>query len=152
LASSNKRVAELHPEKIVIVAGPTFGTVVQFMLLGAALGAAGVLYYHRQNGPRSAKGGDAVLEGVTAGGSKDTASLQQLGLRLNNVATRAKSVASRVRDTVHTASELIGPTIQEAVATAKTAAQETEQKMQEDLHRAPEAPPPDAPSVAAEQA
>src|SRR5688500_2846122 len=36
-------VDKLSPEKLVLIAGPTFGTVLKFLMLGMALGAAGAI-------------------------------------------------------------------------------------------------------------
>ncbi|MDQ3814488.1 MAG: hypothetical protein M3347_11120 [Armatimonadota bacterium] len=146
-STAHKLTGELHSEKVVIVTGPSFATVVEFILLGAALGAAATIYYYHSQSSSTGSGEDAVLEGVTGGGHKNVSSVQQFVRRLSNVATRATSVAQRVREAAQTAGEVIGPTFKEAVAEARNTAQETEHQLEEEINSAP-----DAPSVATEQA
>jgi len=134
LGSFKRQINEGHPEKIVIVAGPTFGMAMQFMLLGAVVGAAGAVYWQsRKSGPTAASD-DAVFEGLTGGGAKDTG---QLVDRLTQLSSRLKSLAARTKETVQSAAEVMAPAVKQAVAEGKTVAQQTEQELQEELHRPP---------------
>ncbi len=121
MASSNEHPGKLYPQKVVIVTGPTFGTAIGLVLFGAAIGAAAVCYLRTQHSG-AASGADAVFEGMTGGGAKETTSSAQVMARLNGLAKRVKSLAGRARETMQTAGEVIGPTISEAVSEGKSAA------------------------------
>ena len=122
---------ETLPEKVVIVTGPTLGTILGFIALGAALGAAGALFLsNRQSGGAAATG----LEGLGAsdeGGHR----LNSVVERLNRLQTRIKTLASRTRDTVTSASEALGPVLHDAVNEAKNAARDVEEDLQAELEK-----------------
>ena len=133
MASSNN--LEPRPEKVVIVAGPSFGNAMQFILFGAALGAAATYALLNKKSSVSVLADDAVIQGLTADGSKESG--QQLVERLNRLQTRLRSLAVRTKDTVQTASEVLGPALSQAVAEGKKAAHETEEKLDSDLQVPP---------------
>ena len=145
-------VVEPQPQKVVIVAGPSFGNAIQFVLFGAAIGAAATYALLQKKQPAILSADDAVIEGLTAGGTKES---QQLVERLNRLQTRLRNLASRTKDTVHTASEVLGPAISQAVAEGKKAAHEIELDLAEEIKNPPAPPKPDEaekPNIAAEQA
>lgn len=150
MASSNN--LEPRPEKVVIVAGPSFGNAMQFMLFGAALGAAATYALLNKKSSVSVLADDAVIQGLTADGSKESG--QQLVERLNRLQTRLRSLAVRTKDTVQTASEVLGPALSQAVAEGKKAAHEIEIDLAQELKNPP--PPPQSqtekPNIASEQA
>ncbi|MDF2439734.1 MAG: hypothetical protein JWN98_718 [Abditibacteriota bacterium] len=142
---------EPRPEKVVIVAGPSFGNAIQFVLFGAALGAAATYALLGKKLP-GAPAGDAVIEGLTASGTKESG--QQIVDRLNKLQTRLRSLAARTKDTVQTASEVLGPAISQAFAEGKKAAHEIEIDLAQELKNPPMPPKPDSESanIASEQA
>ncbi len=141
------RDGPLRPEKVVIVAGPSFGAALSFMLLGAALGAAGALYVAGCRGV-SSPGGD--ITGAMAGGAEaNEAGAERVTARLSTLLRRVKSLSGRVKEVAQQAGETIGPTLSDAVAEAKIAARDTEQELAEDLSRKPDIRPG---AVADEQA
>lgn len=134
------RIIETHkdwqPEKVVIVAGPSFSSAISFVLFGAVLGAAGALLWSAQRSPSTQSGTDAVTEGLTGGGAREEARAAQIMQRLSNLARSTRSLASRARETAQHASEVIGPAIKEAVSEAKTVAQETQHDIEQDIREA----------------
>ena len=122
-------IHEGQPKKIVIIAGPSFGTSVSFLLLGAAIGAAGAIYLKGKSSVAKSEA-DPITEGVTGGGAKSSA----LTERANAVLRRVKTVASRARDTIHSASEAIAPALQDAINEGKTVASQTERDLKKELH------------------
>ena len=124
----------MRADKVVIVTGPTFGTAVSFILLGAAIGAAGTLYLTGgKSASRAAASQDAVLEGLSGGGAKEAAQAKQFMTRLNSLAGRVKNLAGRARETV-------GPALGDALAEARRAAKETSHGLEEDLKSSPSSP------------
>ena len=123
-------IGEDAPEKIVIVTGPTFGSVVGFIALGAALGAAGVLYL-KERGSTPAPANDIIPDPF----SKNVNAQEKTALvhRANALMQRVKSLSVRARDTIESARETLAPTIQEAIAEAKTAAAQTEHELHNQL-------------------
>ena len=135
--SKNNAVDVIHeaqPKKIIIQTGPSFGTVLGFLLLGAAVGAAGAIYFKGKLGATKSAA-DPLQEGLTAGGAKDASALAE---RANAILRRVKSVASRARDTIHSASEAIAPAVQDAIKEAKNTASQTERDLTEELENAKE--------------
>lgn len=110
----------ISPEKLIIIAGPTFGTVVKFLLFGAAIGALGATLFQ---GRGSRFGEDAIYEGLTAGGAKDGSTF---GARAEALLVRAKELASRAKDAAQDVAEQVKPVIQDAINQRKAAAQENE--------------------------
>ncbi len=131
---------EYWPQKVVIVAGPTFGQAMKFMLFGAAVGA-GTVYYLLQNGSISAApgNGDAVLEGLTAGSAKADDG-EALTRRLNKIASRVKTLTVRARALAQSAGESLKPTLDQVVAEGKEAANEMTAKLKADISKAGDRP------------
>jgi len=134
---------ETLPEKVVIVTGPTLGTILAFIAFGAALGAAATLFLRNGSTPAAGDGNFAGFAG--AGGAQRMNSIVE---RLNKLQTRIKSLASRTRDTVTTASEVLGPVLHEAVNEAKNAARDAEKDLQAELDKPQMPPPPQDPKEA----
>ena len=124
-------IHEAQPKKIVIIAGPTFGTVVGFLVLGAAIGATGVLYLKGKCASSGAELGEASATGDGYDSSAFTA-------RANGILQRIKTVTARARDTIHVASEAIAPAVQEAIKEAKSTASQTQHDLEEELEKAKE--------------
>jgi gas vesicle protein len=133
VANKNYHERDWQPEKVVIVAGPSFGNAISFVLLGAALGAAGALFWASQRGA-STHSVDALQ-----GGAKEEARAAQLMQRLTALSGRVRSMASRARETAQQAGEHIVPVIKEAVSEARSTAHETEEQLEEDIRIAVEA-------------
>ena len=150
MASSNN--LESQPQKVVIVAGPSFGNAIQFVLFGAALGAAATYALLRKKLSVATLADDAVLEGLSAGGTKESS--QELVERLKRLQIRLRALASRTKDTVQTAGEVLGPAISQAVAEGKKAAHDIENDLEQELKNPPPTPEADAekPNIASEQA
>lgn len=117
-------VHESDPTKLVIVSGPTFGTIAGLLLLGAALGAAGVITLQRSSAQNSPAGD---LPATDAG--RDKAMLA----RANGLIQRMKVISIRARNTAKFAGEVLAPRVQSAVSEAKHAAAQTEQELHREL-------------------
>ena len=115
---------EVRADKVVIVTGPGFGASLKFMLLGAALGAAAALYWKNQQTPAITPAAPTLAD------SEEVAS------RVNRLAARAKSIATRTRNLVHDAAEVAGPALQQAIIEGRTAAKEVEAQLRHDLEEA----------------
>lgn len=141
---------ETGPEKVVIIAGPSFGQAVKFMLLGAAVGAGGVYYLLRSGGDASpaAKAAslksvaakyDAAVEDFTAENSGgDTTS--EVMERVTVLASRLKGLGSRAKHLVEVASESVKPTLESAIAEGKKAAAEVQSILKKDVAEAGDGP------------
>jgi hypothetical protein len=125
-----ERAENAAPQKLVIIAGTSFGTAFKFLLLGAALGAAAITLL--QNRASSLDGEDAIYQGLTAGGAADKSTLQARAQALLN---RAKALSSRVREIAQTVAENARPVIDEVVHHAKAAADQTEKDFKDELNR-----------------
>jgi hypothetical protein len=123
-------IGEAAPEKIVIVTGPTFGSVIGFIALGAVLGAGGVLYWKNRHA------GSTPAANAPDPFSKNVNEAEKTALidRANALMQRVKSLSMRARDTIEDARETLAPTIQEAIAEAKTAAAKTEKDLRGELN------------------
>ena len=130
--SRNKAIDVIHeaqPKKIVIQTGPTFGTTLGFILLGAAIGAAGAIALkNKASAPKSLE--DSLLDDLDNSAPNSSAITE----RVNAVTARVKKLASRARDTIASASEAIGPAVQEAISEGKAVASQTERELQKELH------------------
>ena len=122
---------ETLPEKVVIVTGPTLGTILSFIAFGAVIGAAGALFW-RNSQSTPAAGEDSFGGFGEAGGEQRMNSIVE---RLNKLQTRIKSLASRTRDTVSSATEVLGPVLHDAVNEAKNAARDAEKDLQDELSK-----------------
>lgn len=121
---------KVAPSKIVIVTGPSFGTAIKFILLGAAIGAGAVHFLGSKNSHKPRKE-DTLYEGLTGHGAKDTGKFAD---RLNGMARRAKSIAGRARDAAHMVSEAAKPLLEDAIKQGKAAAEKTEHELEDELH------------------
>lgn len=126
LQELQQRAEKFAPDKLVIVAGPTFGTILKFILLGAAIGAAGVVLLQGKN----ASATDADYEDVAAGG---TVRERNLKARAEALLRRAKTLAGNVREAAAATAEGLKPAFQEAVEEAKITAEKTEQELKAEL-------------------
>jgi len=133
-ASAIEVIHEAQPKKIIINTGPSFGTVISFVLLGATLGAAGAMYF-KSKASTPGTNGDSLYDGLSGGGAKDDSAL---AARANAALKRLKSLASRTRDTIHAASEAIAPAVQDAIKEAKSTASQTERDLNDELEKAEE--------------
>lgn len=124
-------IGEDAPDKIVIVTGPTFGSVIGFIALGAVLGAGGVLYW-KSRGSTPGLSEDAATPSPFSKGVNDAEKTAVVD-RANALMQRVKSVSLRARDTIEMAREALAPTIQEAIAEAKTTAAQTEKELHGEL-------------------
>ena len=138
MAARNKHEIEIHkewqPEKVVIVAGPSFGSAIAFLLFGAVLGAAGALFWSAQRGT-STQSGPAAADGLS-GGAREEARAAQIMQRLSNLARSTRNLATRARESAQHAGEVLGPAIKDAVSEAKIVAQETQHDIQQDIREA----------------
>ena len=126
---------ETLPEKVVIVTGPTLGTILSFIAFGAVIGAVAAVFLTRsQSTPGTTEPGE-FTDG--AAGNKRIKSLVE---RLNKLQTRIKTLAGRTRETVSSASEVLGPVLHEAVNEARVAAREAEVSLQAELDTPPTPP------------
>lgn len=140
----HKAPKEVHTDKVVIVTGPTLGTILGFVALGAAIGAGAATFLNKKQGDENS--GDAVAAGVSAGGSKDGTTASTVAARAGSLAERAKNLAGRAKSTVQSAAEAISPAVQDAIQEARSAAQKTEQELEAELAKGV----PDAPADRAE--
>ncbi|MEO6908170.1 MAG: YtxH domain-containing protein [Abditibacteriaceae bacterium] len=105
---------EYHPEKVVVITGPTLGSSLKLILFGALLGAAGTLFCLRQQDEDDSIDIDR----------KDKA--RQLLRRTGDLARRTKDLAQTVAQDVL-------PQWQEAVETVKSTAAETEHELHREI-------------------
>ena len=113
--------------EIVIIAGPTFGQAMKFMLLGAAIGAGAVFYLSNKNAPVAEDNSVAETVGESA---------ESVTRRVTKLAGRAKNMASRAKGLMQTAQENFKPALEEIVAEGKKAAAEFEAKVKKDVETA----------------
>jgi len=126
MAFTRKFSGETLPDKVVVVTGPTLGTVLGFMALGAAIGAGAVLYFRQSHATL------ADSEELAADGSHRVQSLVD---RLSRLQGRIKNLAGRTRETVTHATEVLGPVLHEAVNEAKNAARDAEEELQAEIDK-----------------
>ncbi len=120
---------DLRAEKIVIVAGPSFGTAIKFVLFGAALGAAAVVVLQR-----NAASGDAetVEESAAPRAAKSRKDTVQ---RISKLTVRAKALARQARDLAASTRDSVAPAVGDAILQARATAKANEEKLREDLQR-----------------
>lgn len=123
---------ELQAEKIVIVAGPSFGTAMKFVLFGAALGAAAVTLLNGRDSS-STPSLSAATEAANTEQNRKNA-LQ----RLSTVASRAKVLARQARDLAASTRDSYAPIVGDALLEARAVARANEEKLREDLSHVPE--------------
>ena len=136
------------PEHITIVAGPSFGQALKFMVLGAVLGAGAAYYFLGSRGGAGKTSKAASLQGMASKyeaavedfGAQGEAASTEVSERLSSLAGRLKSIGSRARDLVETAAEAVKPTLENAVAEGKKAAAEVQTKLKKDVEEAGDSP------------
>jgi hypothetical protein len=141
------------PEKITIVAGPSFGQALKFMLLGASLGGGVVYYLLRGSAPPSkttslksvAHKYEAAVEDFTAAGTPvldatHSGSTSDVADRVSKLTSRLKVIGSRAKSLVESASEAVKPSLESALAEGKKAAAEVQTKLKKDVEEAGDAP------------
>ncbi|PQV65550.1 hypothetical protein B1R32_101292 [Abditibacterium utsteinense] len=152
----SKSTYEVAPEKIVIVAGPSFGQALKFMLLGAALGAGAATYFKPKNrfgakmgSPKIGKAGlqdiaakyDAAIEDFSADSNSATDEHGgDVADRVSALTSRLKIIGSRAKQLVETAGEAVKPTLEVALAEGKKAAAEVQNKLKKDVEEAGDKP------------
>ena len=104
---------EYYPEKVVVITGPTLGSSLKLILIGALLGSAATLYGLRQR-----------EEDDFDSDRKEKA--RQLLHRVSNLARRTKDLAQTV-------TQNLMPQWQEALETAKSTAAETEHELYKEI-------------------
>lgn len=105
---------EYHPEKVVVITGPTLGLSLKLIFFGALLGAAGTLYCLRQQDEDNSIGTDRKEKS------------RQLLRRTSDLAKRTKELAQSVAQSVM-------PQWQEAMQAAKSTAAETEHELHREI-------------------
>ncbi len=139
---SNKRQLndEDDPQNITIIAGPTFGEAVKFVVFGALIGS-GATYSILQSKMQQAAlqhaanaNTNPVQQGLTAGGAKTD--VNALTARLGKVAERLKNVAGSAASVAKSAALTAAPLVSQAVVEGRRAAQETQSEMERDLENA----------------
>lgn len=134
------RVIELDrqyaPEKIVIVSAHPFGAALKYLLLGAVAGAGATYFALKGRAPSaSASGGDAVAQGLSAGGAKAKSERALLG-RAMALAGRVKSLSGVVSRVKQFAGDTIAPAVSAAMDEGKRTAREVEAELKQDLEEA----------------
>ena len=137
------RVIELDrqyaPEKIVIVSAHPFGAALKYLLLGALAGAGATYFALKGRAPSaSASGGDAVAQGLAAGGAKAKAAKNERALlgRAMALAGRVKSLSGVVGRVKQFAGDTLAPAVSAAMDEGKRTAREVEAELKQDLEEA----------------
>lgn len=134
------------PEKIIIVAGPSFGQALKFIALGAVLGAGAVTYWKPKSAPQFPKVGKAGLADIAA---KYEAAIEDFSAphdapdiadRVSSLTARLKSLGSRAKQLVETAGEAVKPTLETALAEGKRVAAEVQTGLKKDVVEAGDKP------------
>lgn len=129
--SRNNEIVVTHesePKKLVIISGPTFGTIAGLLFLGAALGAAGVVALRRGCNPHHEQNSlTDDLMGVDA--HRERAMVD----RANALIRRVKIISTRARNTMQFAGEALAPRVESAISEAKQVAAKTEQELHREL-------------------
>jgi hypothetical protein len=121
-------VHENDPQRVVIVSGPTFGTIAGLLLLGAAVGAAGVISMRRNSHPDYSQ--SALAEELLGSDSRRD---KALVARADRLIQRVRVISTRARNTAQFAGEIIAPRVQSAMSEARQAAAKTEKELQQEL-------------------
>jgi len=104
---------EYHTEKVVVITGPTLGSSLKLILIGAVMGCAGTFYWLRQQD-----------ETLTASDQKE---------RAKQLLQRASKLACRTKDLAQTVTQSLMPQWQEALEAARSTAAETENELHRDI-------------------
>lgn len=118
-----------YPETITIIAEPSFGSAMKFLVVGAALGAAATLYLR--------KNGEAVTE-APAAKLPDAVRKEQLNNRIQALAAGVKNVAGKAGSAAKLASKAVTPAIKNAVEEGKRVARATIDEIDDDLETEPD--------------
>lgn len=127
-AKNNIEVVETYPERITVVAEPSFGTAFKFLLLGVAIGASGAHFLLARK-----ISGDAANTSLP-----ETTRTDDLNGRVKTLALRIKILASKTRDVSGVVSQRVKPALQNAIAEGKRAAQETREGIEHELETEPD--------------
>jgi len=136
------RIVSETPDRVVVVAGPTFAEAARFTLFGMAVGA-GLVYFIKKDHTPSLLGTESFVEGSPSSAPK-TGAAPTSGDKSNAAGTspleRVATVVSRVRTATIRAVELgrtvqvlVGPTVQRAVTEGVIAARETQSDLRAEL-------------------
>ena len=152
------------PDKITIIAGPSFGQAFKFMVFGAVLGAGAAYLKLKSNedapkksaasklgsavkaaGLKSVAGKyEAAVEDFTAAGTPVLDALHGSGAevadKISSLTSRLKKLGSRAKDLVESAGEAVKPTLESAIAEGKRAAAEVQTKLKKDVDEAGDKP------------
>ncbi|RYG71011.1 hypothetical protein EON80_06100 [bacterium] len=140
------------PEKIIIVAGPSFSQALKFMLFGATLGAGAVYYLLRGSSDPTkdslksvAHKYEATVEDFTAAGTPvldatHPNSNADIADRVGKITSRLKVIGTRAKSLVETVGESVKPTLESAIAEGKKAAAEVQSALKKDVADAGDGP------------
>jgi hypothetical protein len=104
---------EYHTEKVVVITGPTLGSSLKLILIGALMGSLGTFYWLRQQ-----------EEDDSDAGRKEKA---------RQLLHRASNLARRTKDLAQTVTQSLMPQWQAALETAKSTAAETEHELHKEI-------------------
>lgn len=125
MAAKNKlEVVETYPETITIVAEPSFGSAIKFLLFGAAIGAGAMFYFRKPGAPAAEEYVPLPAQGTRS---------EQLNDRVHTLAARVKNLSGKASSAAKLASKAVTPAIKNAVAEGKRAARETRESIEDDL-------------------
>jgi len=127
LAAKNNEIIE-YPETITIIAEPSFGSAMKFLVLGAALGAGAVLYLR--------KTGEPALAPATQ--PSPAARNEQLNKRVHALAKGVKCLAGKAGAAAKLAGRAVTPVIKNAIEEGKRAAHAAIDEIDEDLESEPD--------------
>lgn len=117
LRELQERAKTLAPEKLVIITGPSFCTIVKLLLLGASLGAAGVV----------------VLREKKLGAIPASAESSTPAARSHSLLASVRSLAGQLLNAARFVLESVRPNLEEAIQEGKKVAQQTEQELESEL-------------------
>jgi len=138
------------PERVIVVGSPTFGQGIKFILFGAALGFAGAYYFLGGISKRSVaakakakaqrKASEKVEDAMESLEDTVEAVGESVEERLKSVANRVRKLSHTAKETIGTASVLVKPVIDRAVAEGKKAAAEVEGRLKKEVDEAGDKP------------
>lgn len=105
---------EYQPEKVVVITGPTLGSSLKLILIGALMGSVGTLYLLRQK-------------------EEETLNVTDQKERATRLVQRVSDLASRTKDIAQAVTQNLRPQWEEAVDAAKAQAAETEHDLHEEM-------------------
>ena len=119
---------DLHAHKVVIVTGPSFGSGLKLVVVGAVLGAAAALYWKNQQESKP-----TFSPSAGASNTSPAPSSVATRARLRQLAERAKTLAGRASEAIQSAAEIATPALQNALQEAKKAARAAESEIEEEI-------------------